>query len=127
MPRDILKILSSGPATTRTLAAETGMTRQTVNRRLKALGDAIVTFDKVRPPRYYAVTEAFESGTKILLAAVDPHGNTNLWGILRPLAHGGFFLQPTPITPKVLKGYKGDGLYDDLPYFLDDMRPQGFI
>lgn len=127
MPQKILRMLSLGPATTRTLAAGTGMTRQTVNRKLRDLGDSVVKFDKVRPPLYYAVTEAFGAGNQIPLAAVDPHGNTNLWGVLRPLAHGGFHLQPTPIAPKVLNGNKGDGLYDGLPYFLDDMRPQGFI
>jgi len=127
MPQNIPEILSLGPATTRTLAAGTGMTRQTVNRKLRALGDSIIKFDKVRPPLYYAVTEAFESGNKISLAAVDPHGNTNLLGVLRPLAHGGFYLEAASISPKVLNGNKGDGLYEDLPYFLDDMRPQGFI
>lgn len=127
MPQEILKILSLGPATTRTLAAGTGMTRQTVNRKLRDLGDSVVKFDKVRPPLYYAVTEAFGSGRSIPLAAVDSHGNTNLWGVLRPLAHGGFYLQPTAIAPKFLTGHKGDGLFDGLPYFLDDMRPQGFI
>lgn len=127
MPQTILELLSHGPATTKTLAAATNMTRQTVNRKLRALGDSVIQFDKVRPPLYYAVTEAFDSGNKIPLAAVDPHGNTNLWGVLRPLAHGGYYLQTTPIAPKVLKGEKGDGFYDDIPYFLDDMRPQGFM
>jgi len=127
MPQKILKMLSLGPATTRTLAAGTGMTRQTVNRKLRTLGDSVVKFDKVRPPLYYAVKEAFGSGNEIHLAAVDPHGNTNLWGVLRPLAHGGFYLQTTPVAPKVLKGNNGNGMYEGLPYFLDDMRPQGFI
>lgn len=103
------------------------MTRQTVNRKLRTLGDSVIKFDKVRPPLYYAAREAFGSGNKIHLAAVDPHGNTNLWGVLRPLAHGGFYLQTNPIAPKVLAGNKENGLYEDLPYFLDDMRPQGFI
>ena len=127
MPQKILEILSLGPATTRTLAAGTGMTRQTVNRKLRALGDSVIKFDKVRPPLYYAVRETFGSGNKIHLAAIDPHGNTNLWGILRPLANGGFYLQTAPVAPKVLKGSKDNGMYEGLPYFLDDMRPQGFI
>ena len=127
MPQKILEILSLGPATTTTLAAATGTTRQTVGRKIRSLGDRIIKYDKKRPPLYFAVTEAFGSANKILLAAVDPHGNTNPWGVLRPLAHGGFFLQPTANTPKVLAGAKSDGMYDDLPYFLDDMRPQGFI
>lgn len=127
MPQKIIDILTLGPATTNTLAAATGTSRQTVSRKLRALGDSVIKFDKVRPPLYYAVADAFGSGDKILLAAVDPHGNTNLWGVLRPLAHGGFYLQPTAIATKALTGATGDGLYDDLPYFLDDMRPQGFI
>ncbi|MBM9535779.1 type II toxin-antitoxin system HipA family toxin YjjJ [Desulfobulbus alkaliphilus] len=127
MPQKILEILSLGPATTRTLAAGTGMTRQTVNRKLRELGDSVVKFDKIRPPLYYAVTEAFESGSKIPLAAVDPHGNTHLWGVLRPLSHGGFYLQPTVIAPKVLRGHKETGFFEGLPFFLDDLRPQGFI
>ena len=127
MPQKIIDILTLSPASTNTLAAITGTSRQTVSRKLRALGDSVIKLDKVRPPLYYAVTEAFESGDKIILAAVDPHGNTNLLGVLRPLAHGGFYLQTTPIAPKVFKGVKEDCLYDDLPYFLDDMRPQGFI
>jgi len=127
MPQKIIDILSVGPATTNTLAAATGTSRQTVSRKIRDLADLVIKFDSVRPPLYYAVTGAFGSGDKILLAAVDPHGNTNLLGVLRPLAHGGFYLQPTSIAPKVLMGAKEDGLYDDLPYFLEDMRPQGFM
>ena len=127
MPQRIIDILSIGPASTNTLAAATGTSRQTVSRKLRALADSVIKFDSVRPPLYYAVTEAFGSGNKILLAAVDPHGNTSLLGVLRPLTHGGFYLQPTPLAPQALRGAKEDGLYDDLPYFLEDMRPQGFM
>lgn len=127
MSQKIREILFRGPATTSTLAASTGMTRQTVNRKLRTLGDAVIKFDKVRPPLYYAATEAFGAGDEIDLAAVDPHGNTNRLGFLRPLAHGGFYLQTTPIAPKVLRGDKEDGLFDGLPYFFFDMRPQGFM
>lgn len=127
MTQKIIETLSRGPATTKTLAAITGMTRQTVNRKLRFLNDAVIKFDKVRPPLYYAVAQAFGDGDKISLGAVDPHGNTNLVGVLRPLAHGGFYLETTSIAPNVLKGDKENGLYDGLPYFLYDMRPQGFI
>lgn len=127
MPKQILELLASGPATAKSLAARTGVTVQSVNRKLRALGESIVTLDKCRPPVYYAVTESFASGNAIPLAAVDPHGNTNLWGVLRPLSPGGFYLQTTPIAPSVLHGSKGNGFYEGLPYFLDDMRPQGFI
>jgi hypothetical protein len=127
MTQKILEILSIGPATTKTLAAATGLTRQTVGRKLRALGGAVIKFDRVRPPLYYAVTDAFGAGNAIPLAAIDSHGDTHLWGVLRPLAPGGFYLETTPLAPKVLTGDKESGLYDGLPYFLYDMRPQGFI
>jgi len=127
MPQKILDILSLGPATTTTLAAATGTSRQTVGRKLRALGDMVIKYDKVRPPLYFAAAEAFGSGSEILLTAVDPSGNTDLWGVLRPLANGGFYLEPAASSPKVLAGAKCDGMYDDLPYFLDDLRPQGFM
>ena len=100
MPQKILEILSLGPATTRTLAAGTGMTRQTVNRKLRALGDSVIKFDKVRPPLYYAVRETFGSGNKIHLAAIDPHGNTNLWGYYDHLLMEDFTCKPLQLLQK---------------------------
>lgn len=127
MPQTILNLLAHGPATVKMLAAGTGMARQTVSRKIRELGDSVLKFDNIRPPLYYAVKEAFGSGSQLHLAAVDPHGNTNLWGVLRPLAQGGYYLQTAPMAPHVLKGENGDGLYEDMPYFLEDMRPQGFM
>ncbi|MBQ4491995.1 MAG: HipA domain-containing protein, partial [Deltaproteobacteria bacterium] len=55
------------------------------------------------------------------------YGNSeNIAGIV-PLAHGGFFVHLMPGAPHTLLGLSQNGLYDKLPWFLDDMRPQGFI
>ena len=58
---------------------------------------------------------------------VDAHGNNTTIAWVRPLLHGGFFVQAQTGMPKVLAGEQGDGLFDDLPYFLSDLRPQGFL
>lgn len=127
MSQEMLKILARGPSSTKALAALTGMSRQTVNRKLRALEDSVVRLDTVRPPLYYSVEDAFGAGDRIPVAAIDSHGNVDRWGDLRPLASGGYFLQTTPAAPRILKGDNGDGLYEDVPFFLEDLRPQGFI
>ena len=58
---------------------------------------------------------------------VDAHGNTVLVAYVRPLTNGGYFIEPAAGMPSLLLGEKRNGLYDDLPYFLYDMAPQGFM
>ncbi len=86
------------------------------------MGDAVIKFDKVRPPLYHVARKVFGSGNNIHIVAVDPHVNTNLWGVLRPLAPEVFCLETTSIAPKVLKGHDENGFYEDSLYFLDEMH-----
>jgi hypothetical protein len=58
---------------------------------------------------------------------VDASGNITKAAYIRPLVNGGFFVEALPGTPELLLGESGNGLYDDLPYFLQDMGPQGFL
>lgn len=58
---------------------------------------------------------------------IDEYGNSVLIAYLRPLSHGGFFMEPATEILPLLLGENNDGLYDDLPYFLFDLRPQGFL
>lgn len=64
---------------------------------------------------------------KIKLWQVDTHGGHSHIALIRPLACGGFFVEESVGMPKVFLGEKSNGLYDDLPYFLRDMAPQGFL
>ena len=61
------------------------------------------------------------------LTMVDVQGNTVLAAYIRPLIHGGFFVESAAGMSLLLLGERGDGLYDDLPYFLLDLSPQGFL
>lgn len=70
---------------------------------------------------------AFGGDDKLPLFMVDAYGNNTDVAHLRPLAHGGFFVEPLTGMPAILLGERGDGLYDDLPFFLDYLRPQGFL
>jgi len=111
MPQKIREVLEAGIATSAQIQATTGLNQTVVARRLREMGNEVVKLDRTRPPRY----------------TVDPNGSAVNVGTLRPLINGGFFVSPLTGTPTVLMGAKGDGYFDDLPYFLADLRPQGFI
>lgn len=129
MSLSIIESLRQNPASSRELQLHTGLSQATVSRRLHTLRDRVVSMGKGRNTRYALVKNAFGAGDRIPLYAVDPHGNSALIAIIRPLAHGGYLVERIEGAgmPSVLLGEKGNGLYDDLPFFLDDLRPQGFL
>ncbi len=69
---------------------------------------------------------AFGGSDKLPLAMVDARGNNVIAAYIRPLVHGGYFVEAAAKMPSLLSGETRDGFYDDLPYFLFDLRPQGF-
>jgi len=119
--------LERGPATSAEIQIATGLSQTAVARQLRAMGDSVIRLDKSRPPRYVMTCNAFGGDDNIPLIMVNAHGNTMVAADVRPLAHGGFIVQPRTGMPRVLLGEGGEGLYDDLPYFLSDLRPQGFL
>ena len=103
------------------------MSQGSVSRQIRAMGDRIIRLKIGRSPFYMLARNAFGGNDRLPLYMVDPHGNNTAIGFLRPLAHGGFFLEKFPGMPAVLLGESGNGLFQSLPYFLFDLAPQGFI
>lgn len=71
-----------------------------------------------RTQRYVLVRQVAGVGSDIALMRVDTHGQAAPFGHMLALAGGGFWVDEV------------DGVseqHDGLPWFLDDMRPQGFI
>ncbi len=127
MALTISEYLMRGSATSKEIQAETGLSQTAVSRQLRGMGDAVVTLPNMRPPKYAMTRNAFGGGNKLPLVMVDAHGNTVLVAYIRPLAPSGFFVEPATGMPQVLLGQSGSGLYPDLPYFLSDLCPQGFM
>ncbi len=127
MPLSIREFLERRPATSKELQDATGMSQSTVSRELRGMGESVVRLPGGSSPRYAMTRNAFGGDDKLPLLMVDAHGNSTAVADLRPLAHGGFFVEPLTGMPPVLLGERGDGLYDGLPFFLDDLRPQGFL
>ena len=119
--------LLRGPATSKEIQAETGLNQTAVSRQLREMGDVVVKLPNTRPPKYALTRNAFGGNNKLPLAMVDAHGNTVLAAYIRPLAPSGFLVEPVTGMPQVLLGADGTGLYKDLPYFLSDLGPQGFL
>lgn len=127
MSLSIEQALRRGPATSNEIQAATGMNQSAVSRRIRNLGDSIIRIKIGRSPHYMLACNAFGGDDRPPLFMVDPHGNNTAIGHLRPLAHGGFYLEKLPGMPSVLLGVNRNGLFPGLPFFLYDLAPQGFI
>ncbi len=125
MPLSIREYLLRGPASSKEIQAETGLNQTAVSRQIRALGDTIIKLSGGRSPRYVMTRNAFGGNDKLPLVMVDAHGNTVVIAHVRPLTYGGFFVEPATGMPAVLLGESGNGLYEDLPYFLSDLSPSG--
>jgi hypothetical protein len=127
MSPSIRQYLEKGPATSKNIQAATGLRQSSVARQLKEMGDKVIQLRQGRSIKYAVTRDAFGVNDKIPLSTVDAHGHISLLAYIRPLGHGGFFVEPVSTISPLLLGENGNGLYDDLPYFLFDVRPQGFL
>lgn len=114
-------------ATNKQLQIASGLSDRQVLRELKKLGDSVVKITSGKIPRYALAVNAFGVGDKINLWEVDEHGKHTCIAVIRPLSVGGYFVEKRTGGSHLLLGESKDGLYDDLPYFLRDMAPQGFL
>jgi hypothetical protein len=114
-------LLSSGPRTAADLVARTGLSQPVLSRALKEIAQHIGRLATHRQGRsiVYAITRAVRSlPVAISVHQVSPEGSASLMGTLTAL-EGGWYL---------FAAAKGGGeLFEGLPWFLQDMRPQGFI
>lgn len=127
MAMSVRERLSRGAATSKEIQAATGLSQAAVSRQLRRMGESVLKLKEGRSPKYTMTRNAFGGDDKLPLYMVDAHGNNTAVAFLRPLAHGGFLVQPLTGMPSVLLGSRKNGLYDSLPYFLFDLAPQGFL
>jgi len=79
--------------------------------------------------RYAAVGPLLgrEALREVPLYEVTERGHVQAAGRLFGLRGGRVLLAPEPRAPRWLLGETAHGLFDDLPFFLSDVRPQGFL
>lgn len=113
-------------ATARELGGEFGVSQPTVSRLLTAAGDQIVKIGHARSSRYAATREVRGLGSRWPLYRIDNQGRPQNFGELVALHSEACWLD-TDEPPDWLHGEFADGLFPGLPWFLDDLHPQGFL
>ena len=111
---------SGGVATSVELQTQLGLSQPTVSRALAPLlaTGEVRSLGAARSRRYLLPRAVEGVGRDVPIMRVDEHGVVTPFGQLHPLPGGGFWVD------------EADGVsqpHDGLPWFLNDMRPQGFM
>ena len=112
----IIDFLRRNPAGSAELARACGCDRSTVTRQLKLLESQLVATGRARSTQYYLRRSA---NIDIPLYRVSENGKAEHFGTLIAVMPQGYLVK----TPQDADY----GYYDDLPWWLQDLRPQGFL
>ncbi len=117
-----------GPESASGLARRLGISTPTVTRALLKLGDAVVTIGKGRSSRYALYRDVRDRGHAWPLYRINENGESEQLGTIEAL-HGRYRwrLMPEHPLPLFMHGEFTSGLYEDLPWFLQALRPQGYL
>jgi hypothetical protein len=114
-------LMSSGPRTAADLVGRTGLSQPVLSRALNEIAQHTGRLATHRQGRsiVYAITRAIRSlPVAIPIIQVSPTGSASQMGTLTSLEGGGYLY--------FVAGGQSE-LFDGLPWFLQDMRPQGYI
>ncbi len=115
-----------GAATAAELSAVLKVSQPTISRALSALGrQRIVRIGRARSTRYALRSERL--GNECPLYLIEESGGAVLLGVLYALARGEWYFQQDSPWSSMRGDEFRDGLYPGLPWFLQDMRPRGFL
>lgn len=121
MPADqslaIRNLLASGPLTARQLAEQLGLSQATISRGIQALGEQIIRFGPYRSIQY-ALRRPLLVAPEIPVYRVSPEGQVAALGRLSPVQPSGYVMTASDGGTDYSEGF---------PWWLDDMRPQGFL
>ena len=124
-PDDLLTLLRrlGGRAGLSDLQPQLGISQPTASRLLAPLvaSGQVVAVGAARARRYLLPREVDGVGRQVPIHAVAPDGALQFFGTLYPLASGGFWMDEAD------KAHGASAFHDSLPWFLYDMRPQGFL
>lgn len=124
---DVEQSLETGNLTSKQLQSATGLSQPAISRQLQLIGNRVVKLPNGRQPKYALTRNAFGSGNRLPLFVIDANGSSTIAAHIRPLLAGGFFVELCPEGSPLLLGHDSSGVFDDLPYYLQDLRPEGFV
>ena len=124
-----LQFLSRGVLGARDLAEALKVSQPTVSRALCSMDASLVRIGRGPTTRYGLASPIGDRGHSWPLYLIDPLGAPREIGVLHSLAGPAWWLESTSGLPwQSLTGSEfSDSLFPGLPWFLDDLRPQGFL
>jgi hypothetical protein len=97
-----------------------GISQATFSRLVDKVGDRLLFAGNARARRYAARRSVEDLGERIPVYAVDEHARARHVLTLHPILPDAFYVEAT--TPDFVSAF-----HADLPYFLNDLRPTGFL
>ena len=120
--REMVRYLAvSGPATAASLHQQLGISQPAFSRLVKQLEREILVVGRARSTRYAARRSLPRVGQIVPIYEIDETGGSRQLADLHAVQPGGFFVEAK--TQDDIE----DGFFGDLPYFLNDLRPSGFL
>jgi hypothetical protein len=110
-----------GPARAAEAMAHLGVSHSAFSRLLGSCGPEILTVGRARATRYLASREIPELGRSVPVFEVLADGGARRLGTLHAVLPGSSFYF------EALADDAESGMFDDLPYLLEDLRPAGFL
>jgi hypothetical protein len=117
----------STPTSAVELCQRLGISQQTLSRRLAQVKDDLVRIGKAQRTLYARRRNIGRVGSQWPLYKIDSLARPELLGTLYSLEAGQWWIDFKQAAPVLAAGDFSDGLYPDLPWFLIDARPQGFL
>jgi hypothetical protein len=113
----IRNLLASKPRSTRQIVDLLGISQATVSRAMQALGNDVIAFGPYRSIQY-ALRRPVLATPDIPVFRVTADGKLEALGMLSPVQPAGYVMTTAEGRATLSEGF---------PWWLDDMRPQGFL
>jgi hypothetical protein len=110
----------------RAIIGELGISSATLTRIVVGLGPSIERIGAARSTRYALRRPVRNFGSEWPVYRISDSGRPQTWGTLRAL-HRGFRFVPGERAPTWMAREYQDGIFPGLPFFLQDVRPQGYL
>ena len=128
--REILAplIRARGPVSATELAAVLGVNRTTIARTLSDFGDDLVTLGATRSTRYVLRRNVRNIGNRWPVFRIGEDGRATEWAELESLHERAWRVNWAASPPEWAAAFsERNGLWNGFPFFLGDIRPQGFL
>jgi hypothetical protein len=121
-------IRARGPVSATDLASLLGVNRTTIARALPDFGDELVTLGATRSTRYLLRRSIRNIGDRWPIYRIDERGRATEWAGLQALHENSWLIRWTASIPEWGHHFTDKhGLCSGFPFFLGDVRPQGFL